>query len=199
MDGFEYPTRPHVRRHGPGGYSGYESYREWLRDEFLFRCVYCLHREQWYGRGATFHIDHFIPVTTGRQGVTDYSNLLYACGTCNESKKSILGLPDPCKIAFNECLRVNPDGSVQTLNQYGQKLEQALRLNNQVNVTYRRRWLHILDSVKRSEPELFKELMGFPANLPDLRKKQAPSNAKPEGVLNCYFVLREKEQLPSIY
>ena len=63
MIGFEYPNLPHVRRHGPVGYKEYGSFRDWLRDEFTFRCVYCLHREQWCSRGATFHIDHFIPVT----------------------------------------------------------------------------------------------------------------------------------------
>ena len=74
MQGFEYPTEPHVRRHGPGGYQDYESYRDWVRDEFMFRCAYCLHRERWYGRGATFHIDHFIPVASEVQRELEYSS-----------------------------------------------------------------------------------------------------------------------------
>lgn len=44
---FEYPSAPLVRRHGPVGYLDYSSFRPWLRDEFGFRCVYCLRREQW--------------------------------------------------------------------------------------------------------------------------------------------------------
>lgn len=44
---FNYPDAPHRRRHGPRGYADYASYRPWLRDEFTFRCVYCLLREQW--------------------------------------------------------------------------------------------------------------------------------------------------------
>lgn len=83
MQGFEYPTEPHTRRHGPDGYQEYESYRDWLRDEFLFRCVYCLHREQWYDRGATFHIEHFVPVAGDLSGKLEYANLLYACATWN--------------------------------------------------------------------------------------------------------------------
>ena len=47
MNPFRYPEQPHVRRHGPQGYVTLESYRPWLRDEFTFRCVYCLLREQW--------------------------------------------------------------------------------------------------------------------------------------------------------
>jgi hypothetical protein len=44
---FQYPRQAHVRRHGPLGYVNYQSYKPWLRDEFEFRCVYCLWRERW--------------------------------------------------------------------------------------------------------------------------------------------------------
>src|SRR5258708_6259440 len=44
---FQYPAAPHVRRHGPQGYADAASFRPWLRDEFTFRCVYCLQREVW--------------------------------------------------------------------------------------------------------------------------------------------------------
>ena len=44
-DPFSYPAAVHVRRHGPQGYADYASYRPWLRDEFAFRCVYCLLRD----------------------------------------------------------------------------------------------------------------------------------------------------------
>ena len=47
MTAFTYPSEPDVRRHGPQGYADAASYRPWLRDEFAFRCVYCLFREQW--------------------------------------------------------------------------------------------------------------------------------------------------------
>jgi len=47
MSAFRYTATPHVRRHGPCGYGDVESYRPWLRDEFTFRCLYCLFREQW--------------------------------------------------------------------------------------------------------------------------------------------------------
>ena len=44
---FDYPAQPHIRRHGPIGYADYASFRPWLRDEFVFRCVFCLRRESW--------------------------------------------------------------------------------------------------------------------------------------------------------
>ena len=116
MVGFEYPKTPHIRRHGPSGYKDYASFKDWLRDEFSFRCVYCLHREQWYNRGATFHVEHFTPSALEPFRTCDYTNLLYACATCNEAKCDILGLPDPCEVAFHDCLCIRTDGRVDFLN-----------------------------------------------------------------------------------
>jgi hypothetical protein len=59
MTAFDYPPGPHVRRHGPRGYADLESFRPWLRDEFDFRCVYCLLREQWGRTRGTFELDYF--------------------------------------------------------------------------------------------------------------------------------------------
>jgi hypothetical protein len=197
--GFEYPLLPHARRHAPAGYEDYNSFRDWLRDEFTFRCVYCLHREQWYNRGATFHIDHLNPSALNPEQSCEYSNLLYACGTCNNAKQDILGLPDPCRVAFHECLRVTANGRVDALNSDGERLEKVLQLNRTSHLDFRFRWMRTLDSLRVKDPELYLEYMGFPKNLPDLRSKRPPKNERPEGVLNCYFALRERGELPAIY
>jgi hypothetical protein len=199
MIGFEYPEQAHVRRHGPAGYKDYNSYRDWLRDEFVFRCVYCLHREQWYDRGATFHIDHFIPVAIDPGGKCEYSNLLYSCASCNEAKKAIIGVPDPCKVAFRECIRIRADGHVEALNRDGEKLVLTLLLDSPRNVSYRSRWMQTLETLATSNPPLFRAFMGFPDDLPDLRTRQAPQNTRPEGTMNCHFALRERGELPAIY
>ena len=199
MTGFDYPTIAHSRRHGPGGYSSYESYREWLRDEFLFRCVFCLHREQWYNRGGSFHIDHFVPVSVDDKGTCEYDNLLYVCAACNEAKKAVIGLPDPCQVPLAECLRIVESGQVEALNSVGEKLRQTLLLNSKRNVSYRSRLIRILDALSKSDPALYAEMMGFPDDLPDLRKKKASSNTRPAGVLTCFFVLRENKQLSATY
>ena len=59
MTPYRYPEKRHRRRHGPEGYEDLQSFRPWLRDEFLFRCVYCLQREQWPNIVGAFHIEHF--------------------------------------------------------------------------------------------------------------------------------------------
>jgi 5-methylcytosine-specific restriction endonuclease McrA len=85
---FRYPRRRHVRRHGPRGYRNYRSYKPWLRDEFDFRCVYCLWRERWCADGDhAFSVDHLLPRTTHPERLCDYDNLVYACCQCNALKQ----------------------------------------------------------------------------------------------------------------
>ncbi len=201
MIGFDYPTKPHTRKHGPAGYRNYESYRDWLRDEFTFRCVYCLQREQWYNRSGAFHIDHFMPVAIEPEKELVYTNLLYACGACNEAKGAILGIPDPCAVAFADCVRIKRDGTITALNDDGEMLLQCLRLNRTKEIQHRRRMIAILQAVRAVDPQLFQELLGFPDDLPDLRapKRRVPSNTKPDGAKNCYFAIREEGRLPATY
>lgn len=199
MQGFEYPLVPHVRRHGPAGYDNYASYRDWLRDEFTFRCVFCLHREQWYGRSGTFDIEHFVPASVDPSGRCEYSNLLYACRTCNAAKTDVLGVPNPCEVAFGDCLRINMNGRIDALNADGKRLSAVLRLNSASNIEHRSRWIRMLQTLQHANTNLYNEYMAFPADLPDLRRKRAPSNSKPDGAAICYFALRERGALPAIY
>ena len=104
---YVYPDTPHVRRHGPRGFNDYKRYRPWLRDEFSFRCVYCLEREVWRDMRDRMHIDHFVSQAIRKDLKCDYSNLLYACPGCNKLKGTKL-LPDPCQLAFGKYLRIPP-------------------------------------------------------------------------------------------
>jgi hypothetical protein len=199
MTGFEYPASPHARRHCPGGYRNYGSYRDWLRDEFTFHCVYCLHREQWYSRGATFHIDYFVPASIDPEGKCEYSNLLYACATCNDAKQDVLGVPGPCKVAFHQCFRITSEGRVMALNDHGEKLKQVLLSDSDSNVRYPLRMMRTLEALQKADSALYQAYMGFPEDLPDLRAKRVPGNTKPEGAVNCYFALRESGKLPAMH
>ena len=83
MTAFTYPTEPHLRRHGPHGYADAASYRPWLRDEFAFRCVYCLVRAQWLKLRGTFSVEHFLPIASYPDDRLSYDNLPYGCSACN--------------------------------------------------------------------------------------------------------------------
>jgi hypothetical protein len=59
--------------------------------------------------------------------------------------------------------------------------------------------MRALEALRRADPILYREYMGFPADLPDLRIKRVPANTKPDGAANCYFALRERGELPATY
>jgi hypothetical protein len=67
--------------------SKYSDHREELKKDYKCRCGYCNDTDIW--RTVWFEIDHFVPqkyLKTIKD--TDYSNLVYACRSCNNSKSA---------------------------------------------------------------------------------------------------------------
>ena len=112
MTPFDYSPQPHVRAHGPQGYAAYPRFLPWLRDEFSFRCVYCLAREQWISRLGGFAIEHFTPVSRDPLLTTQYDNLLYACSACNLAK-GVQSVPDPTQTLVGAAVVVHDDGRIE--------------------------------------------------------------------------------------
>ncbi len=196
---FAYPLEPHVRRHGPFGYKNYESYRSWLRDEFSFRCVFCLRREAWGIRRANWDIDHFIAQAIAAALVLEYGNLLYVCRSCN-IQKCIHLVPDPCKIAFGCCLKVRGDGTIQALNEEGELLIDFLGLNDDDYIESRQLVIGTINSFHETRNEEMLTLwLGYPKDLPDLSKLKPVGNTKPEGVVQSYYARRMRGELPETY
>ena len=98
---FDYPEPQERGSHGPAEYSAYESYRPWLRDEFDFRCAYCLKRETWGQVTSEFELDHFEPQSLESPLRLDYLNLVYACRRCNAVKREPNSLGSVPAIAGN--------------------------------------------------------------------------------------------------
>ena len=194
---FDYPAKVHVRKHGPEGYEDYESYRDWLRDEFLFRCAACLDREKWIGLLGKFHIDHIHSQVECPERRLDYDNLVYLCASCNLVKPD-KEAPDPCSLPMGECLSVSEDGRIHPLNDQGQIVINAFRLDSRD--ANERRAL-VLDAIRclKNQGKSLVQWLGFPSDLPDLRQMKPPSNTRPEGLDNCFYVLRERGRIPEIY
>lgn len=198
VEAFRYRQQPLVRRHGPAGYSGYRSYRPWLRDEFTFRCVYCLIREQWGRVTGEFDVDHFAPQPVDPNQRDTYDNLLYACQTCNQRKQAGV-LPDPCRALTSETTRVYPDGSIAGLTPDANVIIRVLCLNSPRWIRWRRMWIRILELAAEKDEHLLRELLGFPADLPNLRLLRAPQNSRPRGVDDSYFARRKRGDLPELF
>jgi hypothetical protein len=199
MSPFAYPDRPHRRRHGPHGYAGYESYRDWLRDEFSFRCVYCLTREQWVLAKGAFAIDHFVPTSINPGLVTEYDNLLYACVACNLTRGN-QAVPDPLQHLLASTAEVRADGRLTAHSPPAQEIMEVLHLNDPEYVFRRGQMIALLGELERRRPDLHAVWLGYPDNLPDLSRLRPPGgNGRPAGIAESHFARRQRSELPVTY
>jgi len=196
---FDYPPASHVRLHGPLGYADYASYSPWLRDEFSFRCVYCLLREQWGRVRGLFDIDHFQPTANHPGLAADYDNLLYACATCNSIKRA-LEIPDPQAVLIHAQVRVSEDGRILTDSPEAACLVEILGLDSEESVEFRMMWIGIIAMAATADLALYRKLMGFPNDLPDLKPLRPPGgNTRPQGVTASHYAQRQRGELPEEY
>jgi hypothetical protein len=198
---FRYADVPHARRHGPQGYQDYRSYKPWLRDEFHFRCVYCLCRERWFPDGDdNFSIDHVRPRGTALAQRDLYENLVYACWQCNASKQDVIGILDPCEEPFGRHVEVLEDGTIQGHTPRGVILIRICRLDRPKLTTFRRGMLALWRTLElRQDPEaevLRHRFFGLPANLPSLSVLRPPGgNTRPHGIETSYFARQQRGEL----
>lgn len=199
---FSYPNQVLSRKHAPSGYDSYESYRDWLRDDFGYRCVFSLVRETW--PQTRFHIDHFISQQERPDLICNYDNLILLEGRLNlvKGKRRV---PDPCKVVLGKCLFVHTNGErtgqieARDGDKVGEQIIRVLRLDSDDATRVRRQLIGILRSLARTDESLFRELIGYPTNLPDLAKTKAPANAKLAGIGESAFHLRSHGKLPEWY
>ncbi len=201
----EYPTVRHERLHGPLGYADYKSFKPWLRDEFRFRCVYCLWREVWCADGdGSFGIDHVRSRASHPEEGSDYDNLVYACCRCNSVKQDNPLPVDPCEEGWGKHLQTIPDGTVRGITALGWQTIEICRLNRAALVQARRRMRQLLQELDASGTEeaksLLREYLSFPTNLPVLSQLHPPSgNARPNGIVASHHERRKRGELPQTY
>ncbi len=117
---FAYPSERHLRRHGPRGYADSQHFKPWLRDEFQFRCVYCLIRERWHPDGDSgFSVEHLRPRSRSPELVAEYDNLFYACCRCNAAKQDLEGILNPATEPLASHLLVSSEGAIHGLTEAG--------------------------------------------------------------------------------
>lgn len=202
---FNYTQEPHTRIHGPDGYTDYRSYKPWLRDEFEFRCVFCLYRERWSHDGDSgFGVEHFRSKSKFPELICRYDNLLLACMGCNSAKQdSELGL-DPCVIGLAKHIRVQEDGHVSALSDQGADLIGICDLDRPTLVEYRERMLMLWRDLRDREDDCGRELLrrhfGYPDILPCLKELRPPGgNVRPDGIYHCHFERQLRRELEVTY
>ena len=191
---FDYPRVPHVRRHGPLGYADYASYRPWLRDEFSFHCVYCLLREQW-GWQCSRRLTTSITFT--HWPITPVSALItIICSTPARPATSRRGagrFPIHLLVLTSPNVQVGEDGVLRAATPDAARLIKILGLNGTIAIEFRLLWIGIVALAAKGDPDLYRRLMGFPADLPDLQSLQPPGgNRRPEGI-GASYIMRRRE------
>jgi HNH endonuclease len=93
---FSYPKELHRRGPDPGPYSSYRRYKPHLRREFRGACIYCRLRDT-LRHEDTFAVEHYLPKSKYPELETTWSNLFYACSTCNSRKHDYVAPPDSHK------------------------------------------------------------------------------------------------------
>lgn len=188
---FDYPHSRSERRHGPTRYTSYKAYLPWLRDEFDFRCIYCLKREQWGQVTGEFEIDHFEPQKLSPERRADYENLVYACRRCN-SVKLDQSIADPLVLLSAERIRILPDGMIQARDDETRRLVRQLDLNSPRLQQWRVMWMRIVALAAERDHDLWESLISLPDDLPNLKRFRPPRNTRTEGIGESWFEKRRR-------
>lgn len=196
-----------TRKHGPRGYLEYQSFKPWLRDEFSYRCVYCLTRERWCpSRHRDFGVDHVAPQSRSPAGLLDYLNLVLACNECNARKRDV-EFPDALRaMTLQEHITWNESGLAIGQTPEGLFLIDLLLLNDPSRLEVRSLILELWNEASQllaTDPRRTSQkvaLFEYPTELEDLRNLRPPGgNVLPDGVSTCAFAQREQSALPRFY
>jgi len=199
MTAFLYPNTPHQRRHSPHGYSDYSEYKDWLRDDFCFTCVYCRCRERWKSEGeGAFSVEHLQPKSTHPDLECVYQNLVYACIRCNTARGR-KQIADPCEASLG--LHIEPNGiAVSISGDYGNRIIDTYNLNDAKLVDFRKHVLGQIElAIQTNRDDLLDYWFGFPLNMPNLTRKTRCKNAIPDSASLCYFMQYEQGKIGKRY
>lgn len=105
-------------------------YKDDLRIDFHQRCGYCGDHD--FFRDTFYEVDHFVPKSLDKTRELDYSNLVYACRSCNNAKRAkwptkdpnkandgLKGWIDPCDGTYASQFERLADGSIKAITQLG--------------------------------------------------------------------------------
>lgn len=207
-DPFAYPAAPHTYVHAPTGYTDYGACKPWLRDDFLFRRVYCLTRERWNPSPtghAGFGTDHLVAQATAPALVVTYANLVYACNPCNSVKGAEPVPLSPLASALADHLTVDAAGTVNALTPEGQDMIDLFALNSPGRTAQRIEKLTLLHAKQAhsADPDidhLYRRAFGYPDDLPDLALLRPPQgNANVGSEARSHHARRTRGELPDVY
>jgi hypothetical protein len=148
---------------------------------------------------GVYALDHFLPVVSRPDLALEYDNLLYGCVSCNLSKGR-QETPDPLRCLLDPVVRVAEDGVMHAQTPAAGKLIEMLGLNRPRLCEFRALWIRIVRLAALYSPALLRQLLGYPAELPDLSTLRPPQdNTRPDGVAQSHRARRQRGELPETY
>ncbi len=185
-----------VRQLNPGPFTKYQSYKPYLRKEFLYRCAYCTLHEGDAGAGGVWHycVEHFRPKKKFPELLCVYSNLYYACPFCNTTKNETwpsdkhieqgFYFVDPCKEdLYVDHTEEQDDGRLTHKTNAGFYTIEHLLLN--------RRFFRKMRKDRREAQAKIAELLSLLTSL----KQQSSINADSINAIAGQIVLLEQRYL----
>ena len=154
------PFKTHdIVRSNPKKRADYHGYKDDLIRDFGGRCAYCnLHQDS---ISMSHQIDHFIPQDAfkGKRNdlLTDYGNLVLACGKCNRAKGSKfdgdISLPnpknerfyDPVETDYNTIFFRNDFGCIASHDPKGQQMITDIGLYRPIHI-----WGWVCEALERA-------------------------------------------------
>lgn len=153
-------------------------------------------RERWGQVSGQFDLDHFVPQIQSSNLAPHYDNLVYSCHSCNLRKQDH-ELPN--LILSAEHVRVYEDGRIVGLTPEAERIIRLLWLNTPQSVEWRRLWIRVVQLAQEDDEELYRTLLGYPDELPDLSRLAPESNSKPDGINQSFYARRVRGELPDVY
>ncbi len=137
-------------------------HRKDLKTDYKDRCGYCNDLDNW--RSIWFEIDHFIPQKRNKKQfltiktITDYTNLVYSCRSCNNAKRNKWpsndekvpninneGFIDPCEDEYKDQFNRLKNGRIKPNTDLGEWMYNAMKLYNpQHEILWNIEQVHIL-------------------------------------------------------
>lgn len=130
------------RRNSFPSYKNYKDYKHLLREDFKQRCGYCGDHD--FFSETFYEVDHLVPKKQLNSiAENDYSNLVYSCRSCNNSKRAKwpsgdekvhndgkIGFIDPCDGKYPIQFDRLSDGSISSKSDIGRWMWKNLNFGN---------------------------------------------------------------------
>ena len=128
----------------------YSDWKEIIRRECFYQCVYCAIHESRFGGTRNFHIDHYKPKSLFSRLENNIKNLFYSCSICNTfkgddwpnnpcKKFSNISYPNPSYIDYTELFFTHEEGEVEGKFLASKYMVEKLYLNRPQLIIERRK------------------------------------------------------------